>query len=511
MIIIITPPVVLPSEPPAGIARLSGILTAAAIPHRLWDANNEGLKFLLQLPQNHFDTWTSRAKRQQERHLTALKNYETYLSLPRYQRAVTDLNRILERATNEAGVKISLGNYQDDELSPLRSTDLCLAARSYDKNPFYPFFSRRLAEIIAEITPHYIGISLNYLSQAFSTFAMIGFIRENYPQIKIMLGGGLITSWIRNKKSLQPLGHLVDHFIAGSGVGELTQLLGITSGNKSSCTPNYSDLPLGEYLSPGFILPYSASSGCSWRRCTFCPERSEGNPYISIFKRQLQADLALLTAKTKPALIHFLDNSLSLSHMKALIASPPGAPWYAFARVTPPLTNQDFCNSLRQAGCVMLKLGLESGDPLVLKQIGKGITVAAAAKALACLQKAGIAVYVYLIFGTPSENKERARRTLDFAVLHSDKIDFLNIAIFNMPATGEEASSLGTANFYDGDLSLYTDFRHPEGWDRKQVRQFLKLEFKSHPLIAPIIERAPRFFGSLHAPFFALARQGLRE
>lgn len=511
MIILVNPPVTLPSESPAGIARLSGALAAVGIPHQLLDANIEGFKFLLELPQRHFDIWTSRAKHHQYRHLTALKNHDTYLSLSRYQRAVTDLNRLLEKATGESGVTVSLSNYRHQELSPLRSADLCLAARQYNANPFYPYFSRRLAAMIDESNPRYIGFSLNYLSQALSTFAILGFIRENYPQIKIILGGGLITSWMRNNRPLQTLEHLVDRFIAGPGESELIQMLGINGGCGKFFTPNCNDFPPDEYLSPGFILPYSASSGCWWNRCTFCPERSEGNSYFAIPARQLKRDLALLVAGTKPVLIHFLDNSLSVNHMKALISSPPGVPWYGFARVTSQLTNQDFCDSLRQAGCVMLKLGLESGDPAVLNQVNKGITVATAAKALGSLKKAGIAVYVYLIFGTPAENQEAARRTLAFTALHSEAIDFLNLAIFNMPASGEEASRYGTTNFYEGDLSLYADFRHPDGWDRKLVRQFLKREFMCHPRIAPIIRRDPRFFGSLHAPFFVLARQGRRE
>ena len=49
---------------------------------------------------------------------------------------------------------------------------------------------------------------------------------------------------------------------------------------------------------------------------------------------------------------------------------------------------------------------------------------------------AGIATYVYLLFGTPSESLTEARATLDFTVKHSQAIDFLNLAIFNLPLCG---------------------------------------------------------------------------
>jgi hypothetical protein len=71
-----------------------------------------------------------------------------------------------------------------------------------------------------------------------------------------------------------------------------------------------------------------------------------------------------------------------------------------------------------------------------------------------------------------------------------------------MPICGSEAQHIRTNNFYEGDLSLYTDFVHPRSWDRKAIRKFLDQEFKKHPDIAKIIQRDPPIFTSNHAPFF---------
>jgi hypothetical protein len=49
-----------------------------------------------------------------------------------------------------------------------------------------------------------------------------------------------------------------------------------------------------------------------------------------------------------------------------------------------------------------------------------------------------------------------------------------------MPVCGPEVAQFETSSFYEGDLSLYTDFSHPEGWNRKEVRMFLDNEFKKH-------------------------------
>jgi hypothetical protein len=188
--------------------------------------------------------------------------------------------------------------------------------------------------------------------------------------------------------------------------------------------------------------------------------------------------------------------------MRRLIDTPPAAPWYGFARVSRLLTDPDFCRGLRRSGCLMLKLGIESGDQEVLDAMDKGINLPMVSQALNALARAGITTYVYLLFGTPAEDLARARKTLAFAVAHKEAITFLNLAIFNMPLASPEAPSLATSDFYEGDLSLYSDFAHPSGFGRKAVRAFLDREFKRHPAITPILQRDPPIFTSNHAPFF---------
>jgi radical SAM superfamily enzyme YgiQ (UPF0313 family) len=162
----------------------------------------------------------------------------------------------------------------------------------------------------------------------------------------------------------------------------------------------------------------------------------------------------------------------------------------------------EFCRALKRSGCRMLKLGLESGDQGVLDTMRKGIDLATASQVLKNLHAAGIAAYVYLLFGTPAETIKEARKTLTFVVAHSDAITFLNLAVFNMPVCGQEAGEYEDEQFYEGDLSLYTAFRHPRGWDRKAVRRFLDTEFKKHPAVSAILKKDPPIFTSNHAAFF---------
>ena len=83
----------------------------------------------------------------------------------------------------------------------------------------------------------------------------------------------------------------------------------------------------------------------------------------------------------------------------------------------------------------------------------------------------------------------------------------MNLALFNLPLHGDGSPSLQTTKFSEGDLSLYTGFIHPQGWNRKEARQFIDREFKRHPAVAEILRRDPPVFTSNHAAFFALYKE----
>lgn len=507
--ILIYPPVAKPCEPPAGLAKLSGALNQHKIRHEVLDANLEALLYVMNSLRlqtvSPADKWTARAFRNLFRNYVSLKNWRTYNHLDRYKRSVIDMNHAIEMSVDN-GVSLGLANFHHQELSPLRSNDLIRAAENPEHNPFYPYFRKRLLELVQKGNSS-VGFSLNYLSQALCTFAMAGLLRKEFPGLTIVLGGGLVTSWMRNPDWKNPFKGLVDFLVAGPGEHRLLSILGIKGIQEEHFTPCYGSLPLNDYLSPGLILPYSASSGCYWNKCSFCPEKAEDNPYIPTPVDKVANDINILTAKTNSVMVHLLDSSISTALLKRLADNPLNVPWYGFARISNLLTDTDFCMALKESGCVMLKLGLESGYQGVLDQMQKGINIETASLVLKTLRKAGIAAYVYLLFGTPAETLTEARETLEFVVKHKDEINFLNLALFNMPVCGTEAGKFETRSFYEGDLSLYTDFLHPKGWDRKKVRQFIDNEFKKNKAVSEILKKDPPIFTSNHAPLFAM-RQG---
>jgi hypothetical protein len=218
--ILIHPPVAKPCEPPGGIARLSGALTAHGTNHILLDLNLEALLYTLYnakpLINGQADKWTSRSFRNLADNLAAIKDRYIYQNIDRYKRAVIDLNHAVENALNNNSIT-GLADFRDRELSPLRSTDLIRAAEQPEHNPYYPYFTKKLPEVIEQSSSTVIGFSLNYLSQAICTFAMIGFLKQQYPETTIILGGGLVTSWMTNPRWKSPFNGLVDRFISGPG------------------------------------------------------------------------------------------------------------------------------------------------------------------------------------------------------------------------------------------------------------------------------------------------------
>ncbi|MBI5375004.1 MAG: radical SAM protein [Candidatus Schekmanbacteria bacterium] len=503
--LLIHPPVAKPCEPPSGIARLSGALYAHGIKHTILDANLEALIYNIDnarhLTSGQYDKWTARALRNLSANHEALKNLRTYQNIDRYKRGVIDLNHAIEQM-GKNGATPGISNYSHEYLSPVKSDDLLLSAKRPEENPYYPYFSKRLPALIEKSDSKFAGFSLNYLSQALCTFAMIGFLKQRFPDLSIILGGGLVTSWMRNPRWKNPFAGLVAHIVAGPGEEKLINILGVNDFKEGYYKPDYSLLPLDDYLSPGRILPYSASSGCYWHKCSFCPEKAEGNSYMPVPADTAIDDINELSLKTKPVLIHMLDNAISESMLKKMAQNSSGINWYGFARITPLLADIDFCIALKKSGCVMLKLGIESGDQNVLDKMNKGIDIETASLALKTLKRAGVATYVYLIFGTPAEALPSARKTLEFVVNHKNEIGFLNVAIFNMPVCSAQTLQFETRSFYEGDLSLYTDFTHPEGWNRKDVRLFIENEFKRQNAVSEILKKDPPVFTSNHASFF---------
>src|SRR5574341_961789 len=86
--------------------------------------------------------------------------------------------------------------------------------------------------------------------------------------------------------------------------------------------------------------------------------------------------------------------------------------WSCTSRVT---TDYETLKAMKEAGCRLMIVGYESGDPQILKNIKKGATIDMARRYTENARKLGLAIHGDFIVGLPGETRESIRKTIDFA------------------------------------------------------------------------------------------------
>ncbi|GAB1481819.1 hypothetical protein MASR2M78_06340 [Treponema sp.] len=320
--LLVYPPQVRSTEAPLGIALLSSFLKDRGEDCRCLDLNAEAQAWLLNQDcgSGAAGRGTALALRRLDEDRAKLLSPETYTNIDRYRRSVLNLNRVMASNSSHRrqGVSASLADYKDASLSPHSTGDLLYAAQHFEENIYYPFFSARLESVLKEFPTRSIGISLCYLSQALISFALIGFLKRHRPDIKLVLGGSIVNSWVSlgSLPERELFGGLVDLLLPGRGEDTLETALCLNEPARASLPregspPDFSDFDQSLYFSPSPILPYTFSSSCPWKRCTFCPEKAENAPYRALKQDAALAQLARLREKHNPELFHFTDNELS--------------------------------------------------------------------------------------------------------------------------------------------------------------------------------------------------------
>jgi radical SAM superfamily enzyme YgiQ (UPF0313 family) len=83
---------------------------------------------------------------------------------------------------------------------------------------------------------------------------------------------------------------------------------------------------------------------------------------------------------------------------------------------------------LAAAGCWQIAFGIESGDPNILRILGKGVTPDDARAALDTMHEAGIATKGFFMLGSPGETRKTLQATWDFVL--SAQLDDVMIGFF---------------------------------------------------------------------------------
>ncbi|HVG21781.1 MAG TPA: radical SAM protein, partial [Blastocatellia bacterium] len=181
------------------------------------------------------------------------------------------------------------------------------------------------------------------------------------------------------------------------------------------------DLDITKYNVPFLLHPYIAfysSRGCP-ALCTFClwPQTISGHAWRTRSNENVAAEVKRAW-DLFPNLeeIFFDDDTFAWAKNRTIALceklKPLRKTWSCTSRVH---TDYETLKAMREAGCRLLIVGFESGDPQVLKNIKKGATVEQAREFMRNCKKLGIRVHGDFIIGLPGETHETIKTTVKFA------------------------------------------------------------------------------------------------
>lgn len=181
------------------------------------------------------------------------------------------------------------------------------------------------------------------------------------------------------------------------------------------------DLDITRYNVPFLLKPFIAfytSRGCP-ALCTFClwPQTHSGHRW----RRRSAASVA---AEVRWALdafpglkeIFFDDDTFNYQKARTLelcaALKPLRCTWSCTSRVT---TDYETLKAMKEAGCRLLIVGYESGDPQILRNVRKGATIEMAERFTRDAKRLGLKIHGDFIVGLPGESRQSLRRTIEFA------------------------------------------------------------------------------------------------
>ena len=307
-------------------------------------------------------------------------------------------------------------------------------------------FSQRMALC----KPDLVGFSVPFPGNLYSALRCAQWIRQNFPQVKIVMGGGYVNTELRSLTD-PALFDFIDYLVFDDGElpllrimdeGELIRtlyrddagaIIRVNFDSKEnipfaeSGTPSYEGLLQNNYInmieltnpmhalwSNGKWNKLMLAHGCYWGKCAFC------DGALDYVKRFDQAPVELIVdrmeaviAQTGQTGFHFVDEAAPPALLRKLaeeiIRRKLTVSYWTNVRFEKSYT-PELCYLLAQSGCIAISGGLEVASPRILKMINKGITVESASESMRNFTEAGIMTHAYLMYGFPTET---ARETID--------------------------------------------------------------------------------------------------
>ena len=382
------------------------------------------------------------------------------------------------------------------------------------KNPFLELYKNNLLKKLDLDRYGLVGIAIIHAGQVIPGLTLARILRTHYPHLHITIGGSVFARHqdiLQDKKALfeemfhsivlfegeHPLDQLLKQLKDKQPLDTVPNLIYIKNGevvrNASSkalpydqlACPNFDDLPLNKYLMPYPVLPYMASRGCYWGKCTFC---THSFIYDSHYRKEneerVAEELDYLGKKYKTKFFTFSDEAISpnaFDRMSKAILSQ-GVEMRALGMLkfeSDSVETVELFENMYRAGFLMLFFGLESANDRILSIIEKGCDQATEKRVLGNSSLAGIWNHLYLFFGFPTEEKHEAQETIDFTVQHGElgdgTIHSIGQSIFSLEK--DSAIYHNPAKFQidkilhdpDRDMAIIFDYEIEKGMSKDEV------------------------------------------
>lgn len=313
-----------------------------------------------------------------------------------------------------------------------------------------------LAEKTTTVLPDVVCLSVPFPGNLFGALKCGEFLKKNHPKVTVVMGGGYANTELRTLSDERvfdyvdyvclddgeaPLLHLLEHLSDERTDGLLKRTFTRKGGvvcyqngsteldipQRETGTPDYSDLPLHNYLSvieianpmhrlwsDGRWNKLTLAHGCYWGKCSFCDVTLD---YIQRYEPMTAALLCdrieTIIKQTGEHGFHFVDEAAPPALMRDLaleiIRRRLTVTWWTNIRFEKNFT-ADLCTLLKASGCIAVSGGLEVASDRLLERMKKGVTVAQVARVAHHFTEAGIMVHAYLMYGFPTQT---AQETID--------------------------------------------------------------------------------------------------
>jgi len=162
------------------------------------------------------------------------------------------------------------------------------------------------------------------------------------------------------------------------------------------------------------FVPVQAGLGCGFR-CAFC-DFAGLRPVRTRSLASLLEEIRTIPPCDGVRRVYFTDDNLfptrrrAVELCRALIASGLGVRWRGLARVA--VVDDETADLMARSGCLEVLLGVESGDPGMLRRMNKRVSPEQILSGIACLGRRGISTKSTFIVGFPGETEDTIRNTI---------------------------------------------------------------------------------------------------